>query len=57
MLLYLSFVFLPIIIVFGMSRLFGDQLLKEGKKPKLITFFVLCVLIYIALLALIAMMS
>jgi len=57
MLLYLSFVFLPIIIVFVMSQLFGKALLKEGKRSKIITFGVICVLVYGFSLAVIAQTS
>lgn len=54
MLLTVSFVFLPVVIVLVMSRIFGDSLLKRGTRASLITFGAICLLTYAILLYLIA---
>lgn len=54
MLLGVSFVFLPIVIVLVMSRIFRKSLLETGERSKLIIFAAICILTYGVLLYLIA---
>lgn len=49
-----AMLFLPVLIFLAMNRILGKQLLKEGKKEKIIIFAVLCFSIYVLLLVLIA---
>jgi len=57
MLLGIAFVFLPVVIVLVMSRIFHKSLLMDGSRGKLILFFILCVLVYVVLLVLIAQVN
>ena len=54
MLLTVSFVFLPVVIVLVMSRIFSDSLLKRGTRASLLTFGGICLFTYAILLYLIA---
>jgi hypothetical protein len=54
MLLPAAVVFLPVVIILVMSRIFGDLLLKDGERNKIIIFSVLCVLLYAVLIYLVA---
>lgn len=54
MLKVLAIAVLPALIVFIMIQLFGNALLKQGSRPKILVFFALCLAVYIATIVVIA---